>query len=234
MRFTRRLRTYFITGLLILTPLGVTVYLTWQFFLIVDGMLNDAVIWLISKGFGTHWREVPLPGIGFLAILLLILFTGLIARNFIGRRLIHLGEKILVAIPLVNRIYKSVQQISQVFISEKREIFKKAVLFEYPRRGIYSVGFLTREAGGEIQERIPHKLVSVFLPTTPNPTSGYLLFIPEKEIIYLDMNIEDAIKLIISGGGVIPDSKIPQEVQNLGKVVHPEPTLENVKRKIDI
>lgn len=127
------------------------------------------------------------------------------ARNYFGRKLIELGEWILSTIPIVNKVYRAIQQIAAVFISEKREAFSKAVLFEYPRKGIYSIGFVTRDAGGEVKEKLDKEMVSLFLPTTPNPTSGFLLFVPKDEIIVLDMPIEESLKLIISGGAVLPE-----------------------------
>ena len=104
-------------------------------------------------------------------------------------------------------IYKAIQQISAVFISEKRDAFKKAVLIEYPRKDIYSIAFVTRETGGEVKERLDPETVSVFLPSTPNPTTGFLLFVPKTDIIDLDMSVEESLKLIISGGTIIPDYK---------------------------
>ena len=145
---------------------------------------------------------------GFIALILLIIGTGLLARNYFGKKLIAMGESIVARIPIISRIYSTIQQISQAFFSEKREVFKKAVLFEYPRKGIYSIGFYTQDTRGPVQDALEHDVVSIFLPTTPNPTSGFLLFVPKDEIIDLNLTVEEALKLVISGGAIIPQNRI--------------------------
>jgi len=198
----KKLKKYFITGLLVLIPLVLTIFIIWKLFIAVDGLLQGFVSNLLAK------IGVPVTkyGPGFVSVMLLILLTGLVARNFFGRKVIKLGEEILARIPLINRIYMAIQQISNAFLSEKREVFKKAILIEYPRKGIYSIGFFTQDTRGEVQERLDRDVVSVFLPTTPNPTSGFLLFVPKTDIIELDMSIEEALKLVISGGAIVPVS----------------------------
>ena len=135
-------------------------------------------------------------------------------------KLILLGEGILTSLPLVNKVYEAFKQISGVFIAEKREVFTKAVLIEYPRKGLYSIVFMTREAGGEIKEKLNNEMVSVFLPSTPNPTTGYLLFVPKNEIIELEMTIEESMKLIISGGAIIPEPIIKNKSENKNKLLN--------------
>jgi len=122
----------------------------------------------------------------------------------IGRRKLKIA---VAGIPIISRIYSTIQQISRAFLSEKREVFKKAVLFEYPRPGTYSIGFFTQDTKGMVQDALDCDVVSVFLPTTPNPTSGFLLFVPKTEIIELDMPVEEALKLVISGGAIVPQSR---------------------------
>lgn len=191
-KFWRRLRNRFIAGLVILTPVVVTAYVFIVLFLKVDSLLGPFIYRLVG------WE---IPGMGFLAILFLIFLTGLVARNYLGGKLIGFGEKILAKIPLINRIYVALQQISQAFLAQKRAIFKEAVLIEYPRKGIYAIGFVTSQMNNG-------QMLSIFLPTTPNPTSGYLLFLPREETIPLQMTIEDALKLVISGGAVAPEGKL--------------------------
>lgn len=191
-RFWRRLRNLFIAGLVILTPVVVTIYVFIFLFLKVDSLLGPLIFRLVG---------LRIPGMGFLAVLVLIFFTGLAARNYLGGKLIGFGEKILTKIPLISRIYVALQQISHAFLAQKRAIFKEAVLVEYPRKGIYAIGFVT----SQMEEG---RMLSIFLPTTPNPTSGYLLFLPREEAIPLQMTVEDALKLVISGGAVAPEGRL--------------------------
>ena len=149
-----------------------------------------------------------IPGIGFITLVLLVILTGMLTRNLIGKKLIEFGDRIMARIPIFNRIYTAVQQISQAFLTKKGTVFRKAVLVEYPRKGVYAIGFLTSESRGEVQERTETEMCNVFLPTTPNPTSGFLLLIPKNEITPLDMTIEEALKLVISGGTVVPDKAL--------------------------
>jgi len=191
----RKLRNYFATGLLVILPAIVTGYVLWKVFRWVDSFLGG----LIGGYLGYN-----IPGIGFVATILGILFIGLLASNIIGRRFIALGEWILTKIPLVNKIYTGVQQIASVLLREKRAVFQRAVMLEYPRRGVYSIAFVTNETSTEFPVENGKNLVTLFLPTTPNPTSGFLLIMPEEDTIRLSMTVEEAIKLIISGGSVLP------------------------------
>ena len=207
----KKLKSYFITGLLVLTPLVLTIFIIWKLFIAIDGLLRGFIKNMLLNRIG-----VPntIYGLGFVSVILLILITGMIARNYFGKKVIKVGEDIMTRIPLINRIYLAIQQIGNAFFSEKREVFKKAVLIEYPRKGIYSIGFFTQDTRGEVQERLKHDVVSVFLPTTPNPTSGFLLFVPKVDVTELDMSIEEALKLVISGGAIIPRSKYSSRIES--------------------
>lgn len=203
----KRLRIFFITGLVVLAPIVVTVYVFWQVFFKIDSLLSGYLSrWPMFTIYGR-----TIPGMGLVAVILAVLLVGMLASNIIGRKLIGLGDKIVTSIPLIGRIYIAVQQISKAFLAEERAALKKAVLIEYPRKGVYSIGFLTSEAQGEVQDNTEEDVYSVFLPTTPNPTSGFLLLIPKEEITPLDMTIEDALKLIISGGMVTPTKVLTKE-----------------------
>lgn len=208
--FARRFRAYFGTGLLVLVPITLTIYIIYQLFLSIDGILRGVIFRFLRTQIGIPMGDHPIPGIGFIALIFLIAGVGLLARTFLVKKLIELGDSIVTRIPIINRIYTTIQQISQAFLSEKREVFKKAVLFEYPRQGIYSIGFFTQDTKGLIQDSLDEDVVSVFVPTTPNPTSGYLLFVPKTQIIELDMPVEEALKLVISGGAIIPQRQIGQ------------------------
>lgn len=195
----KKIKSYFITGLLVLFPFVMTIFIITWLFTKIDNILQG----VISK-FLARFGLFSFPGIGFISVFLIILLAGIIARNYMGRKIIKIGDRIVTRIPLINRIYLAIQQISKAFLAEQREVFKKAVLIEYPRKGIYSIAFFTQDTKGEPQEKLSKDVVSVFLPTTPNPTSGFLLFIPKNEVIDLDMPIEEALKLVISGGAIIP------------------------------
>ena len=214
--FRKRVQGYFFTGLLVLIPAVLSVFIIYRLFLFVDGLLNEAITAFIAETFNVPWVEQQIPGLGFVAVLLLILVTGMIARNYVGRKLISFGNKIVARIPILNRIYSAIQQILEAFISERSEVFKKAVLIEYPRKGIYSIAFVTQDTRGLIQKEIKSDVVSVFLPTTPNPTSGFLLFVPKKDAKELNLSVEEALKLIISGGAITPKPG-GIDVKNSGK-----------------
>lgn len=201
---SKRLRTYFATGLLVLVPITLTVFIIYRLFLAIDGILRDVIFEVLSVG------DHPIPGLGFITLVLLIIGTGAVARNIIGRKIIGIGETVFKRVPIINRIYITIQQISQAFLGEHREVFKKAVLFEYPRRGIYSVGFYTQDTKGVVQDSLDEDVVSIIVITVPNPTSGFLLFVPKNQIIELDMPVEEALKLVISGGSIVPQSRIPK------------------------
>ncbi|NOY58581.1 MAG: DUF502 domain-containing protein [Calditrichaeota bacterium] len=200
----KKIQGYFIAGLLVLTPLALTVYVVWQLFFWIDGLLNHYVSSVIFRWLNIGSNGNSIPGLGLLALLLLILVVGFAARNYFGNKLISFGEQILQRIPVVRHIYTTFQQISQAFLADQSEVFKKAALFEYPRKGIYCIGFITQDTRGLVQDAIKKDVYSIFLPTTPNPTSGFLLFIPKKDVTLLNISVEEALKLVISGGAIVP------------------------------
>lgn len=196
------LRKTLLAGLLVLAPITLTVYILYHLFRLLDGILRDTVIRFLADNLGWEFIRTPIPGLGILALLGVLFIVGAVARNYLGKKLFAIGDYIVTHIPLINRIYTAIVEISEAILSEKREIFKKAVLIEYPRKGLYSVAFFTQDTKGPVQDKLKDDVVSVFLPTTPNPTSGYLLFVPKKDAVDLDMSVEDALKLVISGGSI--------------------------------
>lgn len=188
------LRRYLIAGVIVIAPVGVTAWILWNAFAIVDrnvkAIMGEAI--------------ADVPGVGFALLFAAIILVGIFATNIIGKRMISLGERIMTRIPLANRIYKAVQQLSTAFLGSNGSIFRKVVLVEYPRKGIYSLGFLTTEGAGEVQHKTSQQVECVFVPTTPNPTSGMLIFVPRDQLIHLDMTTEDGLKLVVSGGVVTP------------------------------
>ena len=193
-----RLRSWFLTGLLVTAPVLLTVYITWAAIELIDGQVAS-----ILPGFN-QLVFANIPGAGLIIGLILITVIGAIAAGFLGRWIIRLGESILSRMPIVRSIYGASKQILETVISTQSDAFRDAVLVEYPRRGLWVIGFVTGGTRGEVAEHIDIEMVNVFIPTTPNPTSGFLLFCPRDEIIYLEMSVEDAVKLVVSGGIVHP------------------------------
>jgi len=201
------LRRYLIAGIVVIAPVAVTVWILWSLFKFIDARAKALLGKLVAD----------IPGVGFILFFAAIILVGIFATNILGRRLISFGERIMTRIPLANRIYKAVQQISTAFLGSNRSIFQHVVMIEYPRKGIYSLGFLTTEGAGEIQQKTDQQVMCVFVPTTPNPTSGMLVFVPKDQLIHLDMTTEDGLKLVVSGGVVAPTyqaaiEKLPEEL----------------------
>lgn len=188
------LQRHFLTGLLMITPLAITGWVLWQFYLIVNKTVGQ---WLQRiPGVGEAYPEPVITAIGLIGFLLAIVLVGMFTRNIIGMAFFRLVERVLTQIPVVKSVFTAVKQIAEVLLQDKRQAFKRVALFEYPRRGLYSVGFVTKDDPGQ-------DLVAVFLPTTPNPTSGYMLMVPRSELVELEIPVEEAIKLIVSGGSIM-------------------------------
>ncbi len=190
-----RVRAYFVTGLVIIIPLGVTLFFLSLLFGWLDGVLQPVLTPLLPRYY---------PGLGVLVGLGVIVATGALASNLLGRRLIEMGQHVLMRTPLVRSIYATSRQVVDVFFDESTNPFEKVVLLEYPRRGLYTLGFVTSDARGEIQRKTRRKMVNVFVPTTPNPTSGFLIMVPPNHVIRLDMSVDEGIKLVMSGGMLMP------------------------------
>lgn len=197
------IKRYFITGLLIWVPLAIT---AWVLSLIAN--VADQSLLLLPEGLRPHTLlGFDLPGAGVVLTLLIILTTGLLAANFIGQRLVSWWEKLLDRIPVVNSIYNSVKQVSDTLFSSSGNAFRKALLVQYPREGSWTIAFLTGTPGGDVPNHLPGEYVSVYVPTTPNPTSGFFLMMQRSHVIELDMNVDEALKYIISMGVVAPPTK---------------------------
>ncbi|WP_428687515.1 DUF502 domain-containing protein [Roseibium sp.] len=205
-----RLRNYFLTGLVITGPIGITLWLTWTFIKWVDGWVKPFVPSLYNPD---TYLPFPIPGFGLIVAIFVLTIVGFFAANFLGRSLISVGERIVGRMPLVRNVYSGLKQIFETVLDERGSSFTKAALIEYPRRGLWAIVFISTETKGEVARRLKDKseMVSVFLPTTPNPTSGFLLFVPREDITELDMGVEDAAKLVISAGLVNP--KYPEMLE---------------------
>ncbi|PHR24869.1 MAG: hypothetical protein COA37_03745 [Hoeflea sp.] len=218
----RRLRNYFLTGLIIVAPLAITAYLTWTFIGWVDSWVKPYIPQIYNPD---NYLPFAVPGFGLLTALFLITMIGFLTANLVGRSIIGFGESLLDRMPLVRSLYKGLKQIFQTVLAEQSGSFKQAALIEYPRRGLWSIVFIATDTRGEVNARLPEdESISVFLPTTPNPTSGFLLFVPRKDVIILDMSVEEAAKMVISAGLVSPDfpQKLPVQPKSKTKTI-PQP-----------
>lgn len=196
MRFFKR---YFVTGLLIWIPLVITI---WVIALLVNTLESFVPRFLSPQSlFGVH-----IPGFQLVLVLVVVLVTGLLGANFIGRALVDRWEKLLGRIPLVRSIYNSVKQVSDTVLAPNGQAFREAVLVQYPRHGSWTIAFLTGVPGGEVANRLKGDYVSVYVPTTPNPTSGFFLMMPRGDVQMLDMSVDAALKYIVSMGVVVPGS----------------------------
>lgn len=197
------MKKYFITGLLIWVPLAIT---AWVLTLIVRTM-DQSLLLLPESIRPENLLGVYVPGLGVIATLLIVFLTGLVTANFIGQRLLRFWEGVLSRIPVVKSVYYSVKQVSDTLFSSSGEAFRKALLVQYPREGIWTIAFQTGQPGGDVSNHLPGDYVSVYLPTTPNPTSGFFLMLPRKDVIDLDMSVDEALKYIISMGVVAPAAR---------------------------
>ena len=190
------LRNNFIAGVVVLIPIGITLYLT----LFIINVSSKLIPKEINPN---HYLPYNIPGLEILIAVLLITIIGWLSLSFIGKRLFNLFESVLNKIPIIRTVYSAVEQLIETFTKSKSDK-KTVVLIEYPRKGVYAVGFATKENTGEIKNKAGKELINVFVPTTPNPTSGFLLMFPKDEVIYLDLSFEEASKFIVSAGSFNP------------------------------
>lgn len=200
------MKKYLITGLLVLVPLVITIWVLKS----LIGILDQSLL-LLPEQWHPHTlfgREIP--GFGVIVTFVIVLTTGIIATNFFGMQLISLWEKLLQRLPVVKSIYSSVKQVSDTLFSDSGNAFRKAVLVQFPRDGAWTIAFLTGTPGGDVAHHLQGDHVSVFVPTSPNPTSGYFLIMSKSEVIELEMSVDQALKYIISMGVVAPANKLPK------------------------
>ncbi|MDA1110169.1 MAG: DUF502 domain-containing protein [Nitrospinae bacterium] len=204
-KIKRRIRNVFITGLLITLPVAITFFILKFLFLNLDALSPVFTKLLITVG-----APIPegyrIPFLGFAMTFLIILLAGMLTTNIFGKKLLYLGEAIVAKIPFVRSIYRGTKQVVVSFANADTDSFKKVVLIEFPRKGLHAIGFVTGETRGEVQEHTADQVINVFVPTTPNPTSGFLIFAPKDEVQEIAMSIEDGIKYVVSGG--IVDNQI--------------------------
>ncbi len=197
-----RTRVNFLTGVVIVAPVMLTAYLIWWAINLVDRMI---VPWVPAVYNPSTYIGVDIPGFGVIVFIIFTAAVGALTKGLFGRQLLRWGEGIVDRMPIIRSIYNALKQISETVLSKSNASFKQACLVEYPRRGIWAIAFVSTETTGEVPEKIDQgEFLSIFLPTTPNPTSGFLLFVPREDVVILDMSVEEAAKLVISAGLVVP------------------------------
>lgn len=225
-----RLRTNFLAGLVVILPIGLTAWLIWT----VIGWI-DAAVWpfvpdsykpnaLLNRWLGLTGEEqyrLNVRGLGVIVFLVFTVLVGWLAKGFVGRSFLRWGESLVARMPIVRSIYNGAKQIAETIFAQQEQSFERACLIEYPRPRVWAVGFVSTRAKGEVLRRTGHpNLLSVFVPTTPNPTSGFMLLLPEDDVILLDMSIEEAAKLVISAGLVYPGDPDPDMPEALAEAAH--------------
>ena len=214
--FRASLKRYFLTGLLVITPIWGTILVLKTLFVTVDSILGNMLAQL---------QGYYVPGLGIMALVLLIFLAGILATNLIGRRIVKRWEEFLNRVPIVRGIYATIKSVLDILSFTQREKYDKVVMIQFPKNGHYCLAFVTGETRDEMQRLSPDPLVHVFVPTSPNPTSGYFLLVPEREIVSVELGVEEAMKLIVSGGLYSPDRSHGVKdikVENIRKSVTPD------------
>ncbi len=203
-----RLRAYFLAGVLVTAPTAVTIYIAWWFVSLIDGHIRP----LIPAAYNPeNYLPFSIPGIGVLTVIVVLTLIGAFAAGYVGRLVLRIGEGLVGRMPVVRSIYGAVKQIFETVLAKKSNAFREVVLIEYPRLGVWSLGFITGSAHPEVQKVSAEEMVNVFIPCAP-PTAGYLLIVPRRDVTVLDMSVEDGLKLVMSGGIVTPPDRKPREV----------------------
>lgn len=197
-----RLRGYLIAGVLVIAPITITAWLT----ITIVNFVDNRVEKLIPPAYNPEtYLPFSLPGLGFVIAIIFLILVGMLTANFMGRFFLRIGERILDRLPVVRSLYGATKQIFETVFANQSEAFREVVMVEYPRKGMWVIGFLTGRTKGEVQKKTASDTVNIFVPTTPNPTSGFLLFVPKKDVQKMDMSVEEGIKLVVSAGIVTPD-----------------------------
>ncbi|MFQ5984790.1 MAG: DUF502 domain-containing protein [Alphaproteobacteria bacterium] len=214
-RLFRRLRNNLLAGIIVTAPIGLTIYFSWLFIDFVDSKITV----LIPATYNPEtYLPFGIPGLGVVVVIVALTLIGALAAGIVGRTLVQTGEQILARMPVVRTMYTALKQIFETVLARSSKAFREVVLIEYPRKGIWALGFATGTTKGEVQNVIEDEVVNVFLPTTPNPTSGFLLFLRRKEVVFLDMTVEEGIKMVISGGIVAPPDRRRKKERETPKI----------------
>lgn len=203
MKLGAKLRAYFFTGVLVTAPVAMTFYVAYKIIFWVDSVVGK----FLPPRFREYYDTLPftIPGLGIIVLIAAMTFIGMFAAGFIGKFFIRLGDWIVKKIPLISTIYSLLKKVFETFLSDSTSAFSKVVLLEYPRKGIWILGLVSTDTEGEVKRVLNQDMINVFVPTTPNPTSGFLVFMPREDVIFLDMSVEEALKFVVSGGIVSPE-----------------------------
>jgi len=202
MKLGSKIKAYFFTGILVTAPVSMTFYLAYKLISWIDVSVNR----LIPPEFRPdNYLPYSIPGLGLVLLIVALILIGMFAAGFLGKFFLSLGEWIVYKMPLISSVYSLLKQGFQTFLSNKNNAFSKVVLLEYPRKGIWILGFVSSETQGEVKDKLGREMLNIFIPTTPNPTSGFLIFVPKEDTVSLDMSVEEGIKFVISGGLVSPE-----------------------------
>lgn len=209
--FTGRLRAYFLAGVLVTAPIAITAYIAWWFISFIDNTVRP----LIPAGYmPDYYLPFSVPGIGVLVVILALTLIGAFAAGYVGRLMLRAGEGVVARMPVVRSVYGALKQIFETVLAKKSNAFREVVMVEYPRHGLWSLGFITGTAHPEMQKVSAEEMVHVFIPCAP-PTAGYLIVAPRREVVVLNMTVEDGLKLVVSGGIVSPPDRGPGDVAEL-------------------
>lgn len=200
MKLGSKIKAYFFTGILVTAPVSITFYLAYKLIVWIDSLVNRLLPPEVRP-------DLTIPGLGVIILVSSLIIIGMFAAGFLGRFFVRLGEWIVNKLPFISSVYSLIKQVFATFLSNKNNAFNKVVMLEYPRKGLWILGLVSTDTSGEMQDKLPEPMINVFIPTTPNPTSGFLIFVPKSEVIEMDISVEDAIKFIISGGIVNPEDK---------------------------
>lgn len=199
-----KLRNYFLAGVVVTAPIAITIFIVWKFLEFLDEKITPFIP--VSYNPNTY-LPFDIPGIGLIVTISFFITVGWFTRNFFGRLMVRWSEYIVERLPVINKIYVAIKHVMETVTSSHSDAFKEVVMFEYPKDNMWVMGFVTGVSKGEVQKKTSEQTMSVFVPTTPNPTSGFLLFVPKEQLIYMDMSVEEGIKLIVSGGIITPPEK---------------------------
>lgn len=205
MKLGAKIRAYLFTGILVTAPVAITFYMAYKFIFWVDRLVGQ----MMPPKLQSYVNDIlpfTVPGLGLIILIVALIVVGMFAAGFMGKFFMRLGEWIVYKLPLISSVYSLLKQVFETFLSTKTQAFNKVVLLEYPRKGIWILGLVSSETKGEVKKLLQEEMLNVFIPTTPNPTSGFLIFVPKSETIELDMTVEEGIKFIISGGLVEPEN----------------------------
>ncbi|MCY4230326.1 MAG: DUF502 domain-containing protein [Alphaproteobacteria bacterium] len=210
-----RFRNYVIAGVLVTAPIGITAWLAWQ----IVQFFDSSVRAIVPEGYNPEqYLPFSIPGIGLVIFVLALWLIGYATANLMGRTLIETGERVLSRMPVVRTVYGALKQIFETVLAHKSTAFRQVVLVEYPRRGLWCLAFVSGKTEGEVQNLSEDELVNIFLPTTPNPTSGFLLFVPKRDLTPLSMTVEEGIKMVVSGGIVTPPDRRSEAERSTPKI----------------